>query len=122
MCSVLCCPVVCLYVLGSVLCCPLRFPHRNDVPCLRLFVEGNSCLSVYLCVLACRDAQHFVLSDVLTFWVLFCGTRCGFRVEMMFCSSYLQLFVGGLIRVLFTLFVFVCVYCHPPHIVLCFFV
>jgi hypothetical protein len=27
----LCCPSKCLYVLSSVLWCPLRFPHKNDV-------------------------------------------------------------------------------------------
>ena len=38
--SYLCCPIVCLYVLRSVLWCPLRFPHNNDV----LFVFTPSCL------------------------------------------------------------------------------
>ena len=27
----LCCPIICLYVLSSVLGCPLRFTHKNDV-------------------------------------------------------------------------------------------
>jgi hypothetical protein len=27
----LCCPIMCLYVLSSVLWCPLRFPHKNGV-------------------------------------------------------------------------------------------
>ena len=35
-----CCPIMCLYVLSSVLSCPLRFPHRNDVR----FVFTSSCL------------------------------------------------------------------------------
>jgi hypothetical protein len=26
----LCCPIICLYVLSSVLGCPLRFTHKND--------------------------------------------------------------------------------------------
>ena len=29
---VLCCPVMCLYVLSSVLWCQLHFPHKKDVP------------------------------------------------------------------------------------------
>ena len=29
--SVLCCPIMCLYVLSSMLWCPLQFPHENDV-------------------------------------------------------------------------------------------
>jgi hypothetical protein len=36
--SFLCCPIMCLYVLSSVLWCPLRFLHRNDV----LFVFTSS--------------------------------------------------------------------------------
>jgi hypothetical protein len=35
-----CCPIMCLYVMGSVLWCPLRFPHKNDVR----FVFTSSCL------------------------------------------------------------------------------
>ena len=37
--SFLCCPIMCLYVLSSVLWCPLRFPHKNDVR----FVSTSSC-------------------------------------------------------------------------------
>ena len=61
----LCCPIVCLYVLGFMLWCPLRFPHGIDVR----FEFASSCL-----------------------W----GTR-----------------------VLFVLFVFVCVWWCPVRIVLC---
>ena len=35
-----CCPIMCLYVLSSVLCCPLRFLHKNDVQ----FILTSSCL------------------------------------------------------------------------------
>jgi hypothetical protein len=38
--SFLCCPMMCLYVLSSVLWCPLRFPHKHDVR----FVFISSCL------------------------------------------------------------------------------
>ena len=38
--SCLCCPVVFLCVLISVLCFPLRFPHKNNVR----FVHSSSCL------------------------------------------------------------------------------
>jgi hypothetical protein len=38
--SFLCCPIMCLYVLGSVLWCPLQFPLENDVR----FVVTSSCL------------------------------------------------------------------------------
>jgi hypothetical protein len=38
--SFLCCPIMCRYVLSSVLWCPLRIPHKNDVR----FVFTYSCL------------------------------------------------------------------------------
>ena len=38
--SFLCCPVMCFYVLFSVLWCPLWFPHKNDI---QLFFT-SSCL------------------------------------------------------------------------------
>jgi hypothetical protein len=42
----LCCPIMCLYVLCYVLCCLLRFPHRNDVR----FVFTSSYLYRGLCL------------------------------------------------------------------------
>ena len=36
--SFLCCPFVCFYVLGFVLLCPLRFPHKTVRLYLQLFV------------------------------------------------------------------------------------
>ena len=38
--SLLCCPIMCRYVLGSVFWCPLQFLHRNDVR----FVFASGCL------------------------------------------------------------------------------
>ena len=38
--SALCCPIICLYVLSSVLWCPLRFLHKNYL----WFVFTSSCL------------------------------------------------------------------------------
>jgi hypothetical protein len=35
------CHILCLYVLGSMLWCPLRFPHENDV--LFVFPSGLYC-------------------------------------------------------------------------------
>jgi hypothetical protein len=71
--SVLCCPVVCLYVLGSVLCCP--------VVCL--YVLG----SVLCCPVVCLYVRGSVLCCplcVFTFLVLCCVVRCDFRIETMF--------------------------------------
>jgi hypothetical protein len=42
-----CCPIMCLCILSSVLWCPLRFPHNNDVR----FVFTSSCLYVGSCLI-----------------------------------------------------------------------
>jgi hypothetical protein len=50
--SFLCYPIIFLYVLGSVLWCPLRFPHKNDIRFVfisRCLYEG-SCLIYVICV------------------------------------------------------------------------
>ena len=39
------CPIMCIYVLNTVLLCPLQFPHKNDVR----FVFTSSCLQEGLC-------------------------------------------------------------------------
>jgi hypothetical protein len=74
--SCLCCPIVFLYVLSSVLRSPLRFPHRNDVRCvltsscsyessrliyvicvcLRLVVSKAYCVVYLLCCLCCSSS------------------------------------------------------------------
>jgi hypothetical protein len=43
-----CCPVMCLYVLSSVLWCPLRYLHTNDVR----FVFTSSCLWEGSCLIS----------------------------------------------------------------------
>ena len=56
----LCCAIMCLYVMSSLLWCPLRFPHKNDV----WFVFASSCLFVCLnylrclCLSACDGVRH----------------------------------------------------------------
>ena len=65
-----CCPIMCLYVLSSVLSCRLRFPHTNDVRfvvtcnclkegschsyaiciCLRIVVSNTYCVVFLLCL------------------------------------------------------------------------
>ena len=57
----LCCHSMWLYILSSVLWCPLRFPHKNDAR----YVLTSSCLSYlpYLCFLV-----HNVVQHVLTIW------------------------------------------------------
>ena len=58
----LCWSIMCLYVLSSVLWCPLRFPYKNDVR----FVFTSSCLYV-ICV-----CLHRVVSNTCCVVFLFC--------------------------------------------------
>ena len=55
-----CWPIMCLYVLCSVLWSPIRFPHKNDVR----FVFTCSCMSYlrYLCF-----SLHIVASNTYVF-------------------------------------------------------
>ena len=93
----LCCHIVCLYGLISVLCYPLRFPQKkkqkkNDVRfffSIKLFVGG---LAVSLCMLAHSDVKNFVLPNAFTFQV-----PCfDFRIKRSSVCLSLQLFVEGL--------------------------
>jgi hypothetical protein len=59
----LCCPIMCLYVLNSVLWCLLRFLHENDVR----FVFISSCFIYVICA-CCRK----VLSNTYCVLFLFC--------------------------------------------------
>jgi hypothetical protein len=64
--SYLCCPIKLLYILSSMLWCPLRFPHKDNVwfvfpsSCL----EKGSCLIYIICV-----CLHIVVSN--TYCVVF---------------------------------------------------
>ena len=67
--SCLCCPVVCVYVLSSVLWCPLRFPHKTmfgstlpPVVCRRAHV-----LLWFVCMFAYIDVQHFAVAHLFSF-------------------------------------------------------
>ena len=51
---VLCYPIMCLYVLSSVLWCPLRIQHKNYVPfficvSLRIVVSNTCCVMFMFC-------------------------------------------------------------------------
>jgi hypothetical protein len=67
----LCCPIICLYVLSPVLCCPLRFPYEND----GRLVSTSSCLwdgsyHMYVVCVYLRIMMSFVLCVLLFFFVL----------------------------------------------------
>jgi hypothetical protein len=89
----LCCSVMCLYVYRSVLWCPLRFPHKNDVQ----FIFTSSCLLEDSC---CIYLQLFVGGLMLYLPPVVCWrTLVVFTSSCLLedsCCIYLQLFVGGL--------------------------
>ena len=85
----LCCPIMYLYVLSSVLWCPLRFPHKNDVR----FVFTSSCfawcLMSYLrdlCLHAYSGVCFLLLVFVLCLmWPLLpVSLDCPFRCSLTF--------------------------------------
>ena len=99
--SCLCCSMICLYILNSVLWCPLRCPHKT-------MLFGFSflplvCRSVHvlltLFVFVCRSAHV-----LFTLFVFVCR-----RAHVLFT---LLVFVCRSAHVLFTLFVFVCRSAH----------
>ena len=67
--SGLCCPIICLYVLSSVLWCPLRFLHINDV----WFVFTSSCLwdgsSPIYVICSCLRSVVCCCFFVFLFWI-----------------------------------------------------
>jgi hypothetical protein len=70
--SFLCCPIVCFYVLSSVLRCPLRFPHKKLCSVrlyLQLFSGGVQLRSLWWssCVTKSSSGQHAWHDDLCTF-------------------------------------------------------
>ena len=66
----LCCPIMCLYVLSSVLWCLLRFPFKTDVQC----VFTSSCLLAGVChIYVICICLRIVLSNTycVVFWLCF---------------------------------------------------
>ena len=66
-----CCPIMRLYVLRSVLWCPLRFQHKNYVR----FVFTSSCL----------------YEGIFTLFVFACVYWCPTHVVLCLCSVFLRL-------------------------------
>ena len=84
---------------------PTETINLNDFLCVCLRIMMSNVLSYQMSL---RYESRIVMFATISEW-----NRCPVRI-------YLQLFVGGLMHVLFTLFVFVCVQWRPTHIVLCF--
>jgi hypothetical protein len=52
------CHILCLYVLGSMLWCPLRFPHENDVLFVKLLKPFSMVSTRLLLVSYISNSQH----------------------------------------------------------------
>ena len=94
----LCCPIMCLYVLDSVLWCPLRFPHKNDV----WLVFTSSCLREGACLI-------YVISVCLVrlYLQLFVEGLMSYLCYLCLFGSSLPPVVCRKVHVLFMLLVFV---------------
>jgi hypothetical protein len=72
--SVLCCPIMCLYVLSSMLWCPLQFPHENDVRLsLPQFFWVDRVLFAYIVVY-----NKYCVVFLLCFSSSYCAMCCQF--------------------------------------------
>ena len=102
--------ITCVYILNSVLWCPLRFPHNDEHPTslpvfwcsvrlyLQLFVGGFMSYLRYLCLLAYSGVQHifcfffglFVFVLCLVYSMLPVSLDCQFLIApSIFSNIYL---------------------------------
>ena len=67
--SFLCCPIMCLYILNSMLWCPLIFQHKDEVQFVFISscLQESSCLIYVICVWL-----HIVVSKAYCIVFLFC--------------------------------------------------
>ena len=69
---VCCCPIMCLYILSSMLWCPLRFSQNTVRLYLWLCVGGPISYLRYLCLFAYSGVQHIMCCVfALFFFVLY---------------------------------------------------
>ena len=64
----LCCPIICLYILSSVLWRPLRFPHKNDV---WFVLPPALCRKVHVLLIMCV-CLRIAMSNTYCVVFLFC--------------------------------------------------
>jgi hypothetical protein len=84
--SFLCCSIMCLYVLSSVLWCLLWFPHKNDVR----FIFTSS----YSNTFAHSDVQHILCCVLVLLFFVLCTLCCQFLWIIYFWSMILWLANG----------------------------
>ena len=78
---VLCCAIVCLYYLCSMLWCPLRFPQKKRCSVrlyLQLFVEGSMSYLRYMCLFTYIGVQHIMWCVFVLFVFVSCTLCCQF--------------------------------------------
>ena len=86
----LCCPIIFLYVLNSV----LRFPHKNDVQFVFASdsLQVGSCLIYVMCVCDVRFvfASGSLQADhvLFTLCVFACIQWCSTHIELCFCFVF----------------------------------
>ena len=91
----LCCPIMYLYILSSVLWCQLRFPNRNDVQFVFTFscLEESSCLIYVICIclrkvvlLFCLSSSFFLCARCCQFlWIVH------FWLPLQYSLAFIQL-------------------------------
>ena len=94
----LCCPIMLLYALSSMLSCPLRCPHKNYVRIdfyLQLLVGEVMSYLRYLCLFAYSAVQH-ILCCVCFFLRLVCpilqvSLDCPFLIALRYSLTFISL-------------------------------
>ena len=84
---VLCCPIMCLYVLSTMLWCSLRFPDKKRCSVrlyLQLFVGGIMSYLRYLYLFACSGVQHILCYVFVLLFVVLCTLCCQFLWTVLF--------------------------------------
>ena len=104
--SFLWCPIMCLYVMSSVLWCSLRFRQKNEVR----FVFTSSCLYVLFTwfVFVC-GVQHILCCVFDLFFFVLCALCCRFLwivhfwllpLQYSLTFNFFQLYYGEFINLL----------------------
>ena len=107
---------MCLYVLGTVLWCPVRFPHKDDVQ----FVFTSTCLlersslTCYLCLL------RIVVSN--GYWLYMSNMAVSYKGHELLlfgCSWVHPRVLVGSVLLIFLVFFCVCLLCVFTFLVPC---
>jgi hypothetical protein len=84
----LCCPVMCIYALSSVLWCPLRvLPKNNDrFVFTSSSLQGRMSCLCYLYLVVYNSTQHILCCVFVLFFFVLCTLSCQFiQVLHLYC-------------------------------------